>query len=63
MNTIFALIALAGGVIGSLIAYKVVPLEKLVDYNDAQNWHDKYGKLVKILGPAAGVLGLILLFS
>ena len=63
MNTVFALIALAGGVIGSLIAYKVVPLEKLVDYGDAMNWHDKYGKLVKILGPAAGIVGLILLFS
>jgi hypothetical protein len=63
MNTIFALIALIGGVIGSLIAYKVVPLEKLVDYSDAQTWHDKYGKIVKILGPAAGIVGLILLFS
>jgi hypothetical protein len=63
MNTIFALIALVGGVIGSLFAYKVVPLEKLVDYGDAQTWYDKYGKLVKILGPAAGVVGLILLFS
>jgi len=59
----FALVALIGGVIGSLIAYKVVPLEKLVNYGDAEAWHDKYGKLVKILGPAAGVVGLILLFS
>jgi hypothetical protein len=63
MNTIFALIALAGGVIGSLLAYKVVPLEKLVDYGDAQNWHDKYDKVFKILGPAVGVVGLIILFS
>jgi hypothetical protein len=61
MNTIFALIALVGGVIGSLIAYKVVPLEKIVDYGEAEAWHDKYGKLVKILGPAAGFIGLLLL--
>ena len=62
MNTVFALIALLGGIVGSLIAYKVVPLEKFVDYSEAQAWHDKYGKIVKILGPAAGILGLILLF-
>jgi hypothetical protein len=61
MNTAFALMAVVFGILVSLVAYKVVPLEKFANPGDAEAWHDKYGKLVKILGPAAGVVGLILL--
>jgi len=61
MNTVFALIAIIGGAAGTLVSYKVVPLEKIVDYGEAQDWHDKYGKIVKILGPAAIIVGLLLL--
>ena len=62
MNTFLALIALVGGILGSLVAYRVVPLEKYVSHSDAELWHDKYGKLFKILGPAAAAVGLLLLF-
>jgi len=63
MNTIFALLAIVGGAAGSLVAYGVIQLDKFVDPGEAQDWHDKYGKLVKILGPAAIIVGLILLLS
>jgi hypothetical protein len=61
MNTVLALIAVAGGAIGSLIAFQVVPLDKFISPGEAQAWQDKYGKLVKILGPAAGIVGILLL--
>jgi hypothetical protein len=61
MNTILALIAIIGGVLGSLIAFEVVKLDKFIDPGEAQAWYDKYGKLIKILGPAAAIIGLLLL--
>jgi hypothetical protein len=61
MNTAFALIAVVGGILASLVAFEVIKLEKFVDPGEAEAWHDKYGKLVKIVGPAAAVLGLVLL--
>jgi hypothetical protein len=61
MNTVFALIAIIGGAIVSVVAYKIVPLDKFVSPGEAQVWYDKYGKLVKILGPAAAIVGLVLL--
>jgi hypothetical protein len=61
MNTVFALIAIIGGAAGSLVAFGVIQLDKFVDPGEAQDWHDKYGKIVKILGPAAAILGLLLL--
>jgi len=61
MNTVFALIAIIGGAIISLIAYEVIRLDKFISPSEAQLWHEKYGKLVKILGPAAGIVGLLLL--
>jgi len=61
MNTVFALIAVIGGAIVSLVAYKIVPLDKYVSPGEAQAWYGKYGKLVKILGPAAAIVGLVLL--
>ncbi len=61
MNTFFALIAVIGGALATLVAFQIVPLEKYIDPGEAQDWYDKYGKLIKILGPVALVIGLILL--
>jgi hypothetical protein len=61
MNTAFALIAVVGGIIASLVAYKVVPLDKFVNPDDAENWYDKFGKMTKVIAPAAAVVGLVLL--
>ena len=61
MNTAFALIAVVGGILASLVAYKVVPLDKFVNPGDAENWYDKFGKITRIVAPAAAVVGLVLL--
>jgi hypothetical protein len=61
MNIILPLIAIIGGGIGSLIAYDKIQLEKYVDPGEAENWHKKYGKIFKILGPIVVVLGLYFL--
>jgi len=61
MNTILALMAVIVGVLASLVAFEIIKLEKFVDPGEAEAWHDKYGKLVKIVGPAAAVVGLVLL--
>jgi hypothetical protein len=61
MNTVFALIAIIGGVLGSLIAYQVVQLDKFVSHDEAQAWHEKYGKIFKIISPIAVIFGLWLL--
>lgn len=61
MNTAFALIAVVGGILASLVAYKVVPLDKFINPGDAENWYDKFGKITKIIAPAAAVVGLVLL--
>jgi hypothetical protein len=60
MNTIFAWIALIGGVIGTLVAYKVVPLT-ILGSADVEAWYDKFGKMFKILGPVAVIVGILLL--
>ncbi len=61
MNTVFALIAIIGGVLGSLIAYNKVQLDRFISPDEAQAWHRKYGKIFKILGPAVAVIGLLFL--
>ncbi len=61
MNTVFALIALVGGVAVSLVGWQVVALDKFVSPGEAQSWHEKYDKIVKVLGPVAVVAGLLLL--
>jgi hypothetical protein len=52
---------LAGGAVVSLVAFGVIQLDKFVSPGEAQDWHDKYGKLAKIFGPVAAILGLLLL--
>ncbi|MGD0596064.1 MAG: hypothetical protein ABSA64_00905 [Sedimentisphaerales bacterium] len=61
MNTIFALIAIIGGVLGSLIAYNKVQLDKFISPGEAQAWHEKYGKIFKIISPIAVIFGIWLL--
>jgi len=61
MNTVLALMAVIVGALASLVAFEVIKLEKFVSPGEAEAWHDKYGKLVKIVGPAAAVVGLVLL--
>ena len=61
MGIILPLIAIVVGGLLSLIAYKKVDLEKFVDPSEAENWHRKFGKIVKILGPIVVVLGLYFL--
>jgi hypothetical protein len=56
MNTLLACIAIIGGVVGSLVAYEIVPMSVV-----GETWHDKFGKTFKILGPAAVIIGLIIL--
>ena len=58
MNTVFALIAIIGGVLGSLVAYNKVQLDKFISPGEAQAWHEKYGKIFKIIFPIAAVLGI-----
>ncbi len=60
MNTLLALIAIVGGIAGSLVAYRVVPLT-IFGTVDIEAWHDKFGKIFRILGPAAIILGLVIL--
>jgi hypothetical protein len=60
MNTLLALIAIVGGIAGSLLAYRVVPLTMFGSV-DMEAWHDKFGKTFKILGPAAVIIGLVIL--
>jgi hypothetical protein len=58
MNIVFSLIAIIGGGLLSLIAYNKVQLEKYVDPGEAEDWHRKFGKIAKVLGPIVVVLGL-----
>ena len=60
MNTLLALIAIVGGVAGTLLAYRVVPQTMLGSF-DIEAWHDKFGKIFKVLGPAAVIVGLVIL--
>ena len=61
MNTVLALMAVIVGALASLVAFEVIKLDKFVDPGEADAWHDKYGKLVKIVGPVAAVVGFVLL--
>jgi hypothetical protein len=56
MNTLLAWIAIIGGIVGSLVAYEIVPVSVV-----GETWHDKFGKTFKILGPVAIIIGLVIL--
>ena len=61
MNTFFSLVALLFGIVLSLVAYRLIPLEKWVNPAEMEDWHDKYGKIFKIAGPIVAVIGLLFL--
>lgn len=61
MNSVFAVIVIIGGLAGSLVAWRVIPLEKWLDPRETQLWHDRYGRIFKIAGPTVAVVGLLLL--
>jgi hypothetical protein len=58
MNIVFSLIAIIGGGLGSLIAYKKVQLDKFISPDEAEAWHRKWGKIFKIVCPIAIVFGI-----
>jgi hypothetical protein len=58
MNIVFSLIAIIGGVLLSLIAFNKIQLGKFIDPGEAEDWHRKFGKIAKVLGPIVVVLGL-----
>ena len=60
MNNFLAVIAILGGIAGTLLAYRIVPLTMFGSV-DMEDWHDKFGKIFKILGPAAVIVGLLIL--
>ncbi|MFH1371407.1 MAG: hypothetical protein ABII09_09015 [Planctomycetota bacterium] len=62
INTLLALVAIIGGIAGSLVAYKIVPMTMFGSF-DIEAWHDKFGKIFKILGPLAIIIGLVILLS
>lgn len=52
-----------GGVYVSLLAYKVLPISSSSELSE--NWHNKYGALMRTLGPVSIVAGMgsLLFFS
>jgi hypothetical protein len=58
MNTVFSLIAIIAGVLGSLVAFDKIRLDKFISPDEAKLWHEKFGKIFKIISPIAAVLGL-----
>ncbi len=62
LEKICGIILILGGVAGSLIAWRLMSLENWVSPRDLEQWHDKYGKIVRIAGPVVVVIGLLFLF-
>ncbi len=58
MNIVFSLIAIIAGGLVSLVAFNKIQLDRFIDPGEAENWHRKFGKIFKIIGPIAVVLGL-----
>jgi amino acid transporter len=61
MNTVFALIAIIMGGLGSLIAFNKVQLDRFISPDEAEEWHKKWGKIFKIISPIAAIFGIWLL--
>ena len=61
MNTIFALIAIIGGAAVSLVGWRVVAIDKFLAPGEANLWHERYDKIIKVIGPTAAILGLLLI--
>jgi hypothetical protein len=61
MDIVLPLIAIIMGGLGSLIAFNKIQLDRFISPGEAEDWHKKYGKIFKILGPVVVVLGLYFL--
>jgi uncharacterized membrane protein YtjA (UPF0391 family) len=61
MNTVFALIAIIAGILGSLVAFNKIQLDKFINPGEAEDWHRKYGKIFKVISPIAAIFGIWLL--
>jgi hypothetical protein len=58
MNIVLPLIAIIGGVLGSLVAFNKIQLDRFINPGEAEDWHKKWGKIFKIICPIAAVLGI-----
>jgi len=61
LNTFFAVIALLFGVLLSLVAYRILPLERWLNPGEVADWHDRFGRIFKIAGPVVALIGALLL--
>jgi hypothetical protein len=58
VNVYDKLIPVLAGIYALLLAYKVVPI-KASDPEYSENWHKKYGALLKVLGFLAIAIGVV----
>ena len=58
MSIFFGSIAIIAGILGSLVAYHKIDLDKFMSPGEAEDWHRKYGKIFKIISPLAILFGL-----
>ena len=57
------LIPILGGVYALLLAYKIVPV-KAATPEASDNWHNKFGKILKIIAPMMTLGGIVsIIFS
>jgi hypothetical protein len=61
MNIILPLLGIIVGGLGTLVAFNKIQLDRFISPGEAEDWHRKYGKIFKILGPVVIVLGLYFL--
>jgi len=56
-----ALIPILGGILVSMYAYRVIPLNTR-NPQKAERWHRKWGKWMRVVGPILVGFGVLLLF-
>jgi hypothetical protein len=61
MSFVLPLIAIIGGGLLTLIAFNKIQLDRFISPGEAEDWHRKFGKIAKVLGPVVIVLGLYFL--
>jgi hypothetical protein len=58
MGIVLPLLAIIVGGLVTLVAFNKIQLDRFIDPGEAENWHRKFGKIFKVIGPIAVVLGL-----
>ena len=58
---IMGLIAIIAGAFGTLLAFEIISLNT-VDPGEMDLWHQRFGKIIKIVGPVFIVVGILFLF-